>query len=368
MTRRAVHIVASALVLSALLALGAQAAPGAASGFGQAGSLLALAPDVREVRSFPTSEVGVEHPAGLAFSPRDGSLLIAETRLGHTEVIGVDLSHDRVGSTRLPSLSRPSTLSFDPARNRLTAVGRDALLAVPAGRATGLGLVQAELNALGLRDPRGATFDPTGSTLFILDNGTKSIVRVPIRNGTLGKPTRISLRHLGQGQFQGIAFNRADRLLYVMRPAEHLIVGLDRAGVVRRTYSLEPLVLADPRAIVFAPSADPTDDPAAQHLYIADAGGHSIRGRIVEASFVPRNSFASFLATCASHTLVDAAGDDITVIHRVRVGLEHFVRNHRSTPPVLTLATANAALGRGRSRVCGRRRRCRRGRRRRCRS
>ncbi|HEX6659085.1 MAG TPA: Ig-like domain-containing protein, partial [Ilumatobacter sp.] len=260
-----------------LLALGAQASPGGSSLQGTDGFL--AAPDVQEVRSYATDEVGVARPAGLAFSPGDGSLYIAESRRGGVAVVRVDPSADRLGGARLPRVSRPSTISFDRARGRIVGIGG------------------AEERALQLQDARGSTFGPAGKNWFVLDNGAKAIVRMPVRDGALGRAKRIYLHSLGDRLLQGIAFNPADGLLYVMAPDDRLLFGVDQAGIVRRTFSLESLLLADPRAIVFAPSADNTDDPATIHLFIADADGPASRGRILEAAIVPRPTSFSLVAT-----------------------------------------------------------------------
>jgi sugar lactone lactonase YvrE len=142
---------------------------------------------------------------------------------------------------------------------------------------------------LGLKSPTGATFDPATGTWYVLDDGTKTIVRVPMPGGSPGTPARISLQGLGDVSLQGLAFNPADGLFYVANPTQNLLYGLDSSGTVQKTYSLNAIELGgaglqDLRALVFAPSADPTDNPSTQHLFIADAGSTSILGGVAEVS------------------------------------------------------------------------------------
>jgi DNA-binding beta-propeller fold protein YncE len=261
--------------------------------------------EVEEVRSIAAADLGIARLEGLAFSWRDRSLLVADARRGHTRVLRLSLFERRRGSMRLPRLSRPSTLSFDRASGRLTAVGRKASVTVAAGRRAGRrpAVQRADASRLGLRDPRGATFDRAGETWFILDTGANEIVRVPVRRGSPARTARISLDRLGERP-RGIAFNPHDRRLYLLSSDERRIFALDRSGKVLDTHDLGSLMLGDPKAMVFAPSGDPTDDPANLHLYIADGGGPSRRGGIVETDLVPGVALAAAAVEHVPVTLV----------------------------------------------------------------
>ena len=105
--------------------------------------------------------------------------------------------------------------------------------------------------------------------------------------------TQIDLKELGNVALRGVAYNPANGHLYVLSPAEQKGYELTETGAVVSTLDLAPLKLNDPQAIVFAPSADATDDPAIMNLYIADRGLSSERsqetrpGSIVEVSLTP---------------------------------------------------------------------------------
>jgi DNA-binding beta-propeller fold protein YncE len=63
---------------------------------------------------------------------------------------------------------------------------------------------------------------------------------------------------------------------------------VDGSGRVRKAFAIEGARIRNLRALVFAPSADRTDRPGTQHLYVADAGGGRLAGRVVELSLARR--------------------------------------------------------------------------------
>jgi uncharacterized protein YjiK len=241
------------------------------------------------VRSILTGEFGFAHPTGLAYVRRTNVLLVAKAGRGRTRLLRLGPFEDALGALSLPKLSNPSTLAFDPTGARLAAVTGKQLVIV---RSAHLGakrppVRRVDIANLGLRDPRGATFDPTNGTWLILDSGTRAIVRVSSPGWGQRKPVRLSLRKLGAGRLRGLARNPADGLLYVANPDQALLYGVDRSGKRRKTYSIKNAALRNLTALVFAPSADPTDAPTIQHLYAADAGSQKMLGRLVELSLTP---------------------------------------------------------------------------------
>lgn len=98
-----------------------------------------------------------------------------------------------------------------------------------------------------------------------------------------GRRTLASLRGAAAGPFRALAYNRSDGLVYAL--GDTSVVGFDAAGRRMHAASLRPLALAAPRALAFAASGDPTDDPAVRHLYVADRGDARREGRVVEATF-----------------------------------------------------------------------------------
>lgn len=254
----------------------------------------------REVRSTWAADAGLARPAGIAYVPRSGSLVIADTSGGRTRLVRLSLGERRLGSVGLSSLARPSTLSFDARGGRLTAVDGADLVSVSSralaqGRATAR---RSDLSSLGVSDARGASYDARTGAWYVLDGRARALVRL----ASNGSSSRIPLRGLAGERLRGLAHNPADGLLYVASPSRSLLYGVDTAGRVKVTYSLAPLALLDLRAFVFAPTADPTDDARALHLYAADAGAGARQGRIVEIELVPRPQFRSLTLAATFET------------------------------------------------------------------
>jgi hypothetical protein len=251
----------------------------------------ARVPEAVEVRSLLTDEWGVPHPSGVAYFPEEGYLLVPEGKGREAKILRLSPFEESLGRLSLPPISHPATLAFDAARSRLTAISGDRLLTV---RAAELGKGRPRVRwigiaRLGLEAPAGATSDAATGTWYVLDQGDKAIERVPMPGGSPGTPARISLQGLGAENLQGLALNPSDGLFYVASPARGLLYGVDGSGAVEKTYDLGAIELGgaglqDLRALVFAPSSDPTDDPATHHLFIADKGSSSTLGGVAEVS------------------------------------------------------------------------------------
>jgi sugar lactone lactonase YvrE len=276
--RRAVRLLTAYVALSAVLVpLALGPAPAAAR--------RAKVREALEVRSLFTSEFGVRRPAGLAYDAASGVLLVPRAARRGTAVLQLAPTENSRGTIRLPNVNA-STLAFDARRNRLTAVRGDRLLSV-SGRDLRREHGRVRLTAVGsipLSSPRGATFDLRTGTWLVLNNSGRSILRVPMPGGSPGSPTSMRPGPLGAARLEGIAFNPSDGLLYVLSGARDLLYGLDPLGRIRATYDLANVGQLNVEGMVFAPSADPTDDPRTTHLYVADAGAGSTLGRVAELS------------------------------------------------------------------------------------
>ena len=209
------------LALGALALLAVLALPTAPAS--AAGALPAL----EEVRSVPTADLGLTRPTGMAFSAGDGTLLVAEGR----KVRRMTLLERRVAA-------------------RASAADRRRVR------------------------PRTA-LDSVRGVRYVLARDAASIRRVGPRGGV----SRISLHALRGMGVTGIGVDAADGLVYAV--ARTSLFALDRRGRIRHTSTL-PARLADPRAVVFARSADPTDTPGTRHVYVLDRGDGRRLGRIVE--------------------------------------------------------------------------------------
>jgi hypothetical protein len=238
---------------------------------------------VREVRTIYTGDFGIRRPHGVSYLPEAGALLVAGEPGKWTPAIRLTPQEKRLGSLSLPR-GDPTTLAYDARNDAVAMLSGETMVTVAAGQAaprpspTG----GTSLESLGLDEPGGATFDSEGD-LLVLDAVDRSIIRV--ENGDPAKGvSRISLRGLDAARLQGIAYNPSDGLLYVTNPHEDLLFALDGSGMIRESYSLASLELKDIQGIVFAPSADSTDDEATLNLFIADAGDRSTFGGVTEVT------------------------------------------------------------------------------------
>ena len=238
--------------------------------------------EAREVRSIWTDEFGLSRPIGLTYLPGRDELLVAGRAGNGTSMLRLSLVGDPQGTFRLPGLSAPGTLAFDSSSNLLTALSDGNLVTAGAHDLTTARpeVSRSTVSGLGLRNPQAAAFDPGTGTWFILEEGGNAVTIVPAE----GDPARLSLAALPGGGFGAIAFNPTDGLLYVASSDESLLYALDGSGRVRKTYAMASLGVRNLSAMTFAPSADPTDDPATLHLYLADAGNAKRLGGVVETT------------------------------------------------------------------------------------
>lgn len=259
--------VVGALVVPVLL-IGASTAAGGA----------AVAPEnsvqAYEIRSMWADELGLGRVAGVALGPGGSSLVVADAR---------------------PDGARLVRVGFGERRLRTTPVARAALGAFGLDD-RGRSLKPTELARLKVQDARGAAYDAAAKAWYVLDAATRTVVR-----SQQGATRRIPLRGLGGERLRGLAVNPANGFLYVAN-SRGGVYAVDTAGVVREAYDLSPARLADVRGLVFGPSGDNTDDPAALHLYVADAGRTLSSGRIVEIQLVPRLQSRSLALAAAIET------------------------------------------------------------------
>lgn len=245
--------------------------------------------DAVEVGSTLTGEFGFARPTGLAYVPAKKLLLVASTGADRTRLLRIDRFEDALGTLAVPKISNPSTLAWDPVRAELAAVDGKKRVSVRSAdlNAKKPATHRADIESLRLRDAQGAAFDPKTGAWLILDNSTRAIVRVPSAAGD-GKPSRVSLAKLGPGRLRGLARNPINGLLYVANAERGRIFAVDGAGRIKKTFNIENARIRNLRALVFAPSADRTDRPRTQHLYVADAGGGKLAGRVLELSLARR--------------------------------------------------------------------------------
>ena len=237
------------------------------------------------VRSLYTSEYGVNEPKGLAFSSMANTFLILD---GSADTALVSMGEDNLGIRNLSGIQNdPLNVAFDNQTGSLFEFNRGkSELAEFRADDKGLPDVSAPpthfaVNAFGIKEAVGITFGSDDGRLFILDAGNLQIVSV-VPHPTLGfdaneairsnKVGRISLKKLGIGPLEGIAYNPDNGHFYVSEPAQKRLYELTQAGDLVSVFDLAALGINDPSAMTFAPSGDTTDDPNTMDLYVLDAG------------------------------------------------------------------------------------------------
>ncbi len=273
-----------------------------------AGSLEEVRP-AQEVRRVHTDELGMRKPAGIAFDSVRGELLVAGSGSGQTVISRMGFDEDLLGTFRLASIENPATLAFDPRSHRLVTLDGAARLEVDRSRRSS-GIATTRIVTPGLARAESAAFDPNSGAWLVLADGVIEVI-------DLSDPTRVPARidPLVGGRARMIATNPADGLLYAYVPETGRLHALEPNGAVRSTFDLATLEVVEPVAMTFAPTSDPTDDPAATNLFIADAGGRLASGAVTEASLsvtavaMATTETASLVRTTATSAWIPGSPD-----------------------------------------------------------
>jgi VCBS repeat-containing protein len=264
------------------------------------------APYIGVVRSLKTSKLGIQNPAGLAFSMNEQVFHVIESRgpsqtpPTDTDVIMITHRPVEKARTRIPAaVVDPINITFDNSYNRLLILlpSANILIQINAGPDGGLNprtLAHFDVRSAGLQDPQGMAVDPASGDLLILDSAASSIVRLtPAPDGSFdgAAVSRVDLQYLGSAVLRGLAVNPAGGHLHVLDNTHHALYELTSAGQVIAVRDLSTFPLKDPRGMVFAPSGDQTDNPSQMSLYLADSGIGSVKrnqaatpGQIMELS------------------------------------------------------------------------------------
>ena len=233
------------------------------------------------------SKTGLSQPAGLVFSPAGNNFFVleapnpgeafpAQSEIRHLSVLG-----QGAGSTRIPfSIDNPLNMAFDDRSGRLWIYQADQeqLIAISTdanGRLAPRSFTACPAGTLRLRDPQGMTVDSHQDTLIFLDAAGPRLVLLKLPAAgcfTHAQVTQVDLHLPGGTDLRGIAFDPHYGSLHMLSPTEKMLYELTLAGELVARRDLSGFPLDNPQAIVFAPSGDQTDEPAALSLYLADRG------------------------------------------------------------------------------------------------
>ncbi len=258
-----------------------------------------------DVQVLPAAEFGLSRVSGVTYSPETGGLLVLDDSAGAENARMALIS--RLGDLRgAYDLSLPgadaTSLAYSTATGGvylLDSAGQ-ALLEAPAAVDLNLapeqrGVQIHDSNQYGIKNPQGMGIDPLSGRMYILDSDGPEIVSLPpddsggYASGDQ-RVERIQLRSLRGHSMRGLAYNPETDGLYVYDAGENKIVGLNRSGEIEKSYDLSGLSLGDLQGMAFAESTDPTDDPAQQNLFLADAGDSS---SVIELSLLAVNPLSA---------------------------------------------------------------------------
>ncbi len=251
-----------------------------------------------QVRAIEAADLGLSNPIGLAYSPV-ANLFFALEEEGES-LIAFTPYEDQVGVNQMASAAaNPLNVAYYEPTAELFSLDQPGqslsqLQIGPEGEQapTQQSIRQFSAARFGLRNAQGITFDVDGGRLFVLDAVGPAIVRIQASEendfGAAAQVQRTLLPSLAGVALRGIAFNPVNGHLYVSGLAEQKLYEVTTGGQLISTYDLAELNLRDPQGMVFAPSADKTDDPDIHYLYLADSGRsdeNPNNGHIVEISF-----------------------------------------------------------------------------------
>jgi uncharacterized protein YjiK len=239
---------------------------------------------IRSVGEFDdlSKDPRLDAPIGLAFSSSDRTFFTIDSSSsssGTHDILGITSLEDRSSISVKISLTsgNPTHLTFDPALNRLLVLdtSTNQTLEVktrPDGSFATPEPLSVTPQLLGLQNLQGIAVDPVAGDLYFLDRNLRQIIRIqPSRDSGFDRSivSRIALPPELSAP-QGLAFDPKTGNLQVLNSSEQQLYELSKIGEVINIRDLSDLGLKNPQSLVFAPSADATDDPANLSLYVID--------------------------------------------------------------------------------------------------
>ena len=249
---------------------------------------------VRAIRETPAGELGVARPSGLAWSPRLGTLLVAEgrrvLRVARGPAVGIARVAAHRDGARWPS-ARERRESYLAGSDLVTYAAGSLRRARPAGPGR-TAHVRGGTCAAPPTTPRAGWWSST--------------VRLWCRRGR-GRSRRPH-RRAGSGRSRP---RRADpwpgrNVLFTYDRDTRMLVGIGRDGQGRPALRPAPGRVRAVTGLAIAPSADRTDHRSTKSLYLTDAGAAGRRDGSSRSPWRPRPPAAVAAAVTAIRRAVGA--------------------------------------------------------------
>jgi uncharacterized protein YjiK len=232
-------------------------------------------------------ETGMVNPAGLVFSSRANGFHVVESRGSVSDssdastITDISVFGHKVGSTSINvAIENPINMVMDDRFGRLLIYQANTRQLIEVdedsdGNLDPKTLIMYDASGFDLMDPQGMTLDSTQGHLYFIDTVGPRLVRVILQpDGSITGATvdEVNLPWAGDIGLRGIAYDPVSSNFHAVSPYEQRLYEFNNNGEMIALRDLSGFSLTNTQSIVFAPSADQTDDPMESSLYLADNG------------------------------------------------------------------------------------------------
>lgn len=241
---------------------------------------------IRMIREFEINEIGIQNPAGIAFSQHANAFHVVEidkpstSPFNYSNIVMTTAVEEQIGSARIPArIENPKNTAFDNKFNRFLIFQTKSnklisIDATPDGNLDASSLKRYDARDFDLQDPQGMAVDPMSGQVVILDRAVSQIVQIqPKEGGSFDGAaiSQVTMQINNSASLQGLAYEPTNGHYQVLNPAEQALYEINRQGKLVSIRDLSAFNLFNPQTLVYAPSGDPTDDPSIMNLYLVDA-------------------------------------------------------------------------------------------------
>lgn len=240
-------------------------------------------PVIHWERSIDMDDAALAYPVGLAYSAHADAYYLVERGTdgdgATTKISSVTAYGERRESATLALPAASARLfTYDNQRRQLLLwdSGASELISVverPGGTLDPATLTRLPAAHWGVGQASGMTFDTSRGHLYLLDaQGPRLLRVVPGADGSWAGASVTPLPLASLSAPQGLAYDPGRDHLHVMVRQAQMLIEVTLEGSVVTERSVSAYALNGVGGMVFAPSADLTDDPQQFNLFFADPG------------------------------------------------------------------------------------------------
>ena len=237
------------------------------------------------VNVFDTTAFGSPDPSGLTFLPDSSALLLSDSEVeknpffGGDNIFQLSLSGNLLLTQSTLGFSRePAGVAFNTATGTLFVSDDDLSIIFEVDPVTLEVLSSFSTIDAGCWDAEDVSFDPATGNLFVAGGASHLICEFTFDGVFVSS---FAVPEINDPE--GIAFDSASGNLFI--GSGPFIFEVTRGGVLVRVIDMRPFGVTVLKAMTFAPSSDPNDDPTILNLYVADYGKDEVNdGRVFEIS------------------------------------------------------------------------------------